>query len=260
MDQSIDDILNEPTAEATEQTTIVDPPSDIADPPSGRLRDEHGRFTKQETGVAEPAPAVTAAESAPPAEQVDQLPPAEYAALKDERRKRQELERRLDAMQQQLTMKPQQPIPEFWDDPDTHLARRDERLVGSIVQQLQQEQRIERLNLSEAAARDKYADYPEKFAAFEQAVQLNPRLAQEMAMASDPGEFVYSRGKTALEIERHGSIDALLASERQKWEQEAKAAFQPRQQFPATTAADGSVGQRTGPEWAGPTPLSQIIR
>lgn len=260
MDKTIDDILktDEPTAEVTEQETIVDPPSDKVDPPSQRLRDEHGRFVKQETGVETPA-AEPAAEPAPPAEPVNQLPKEDFAALKDERRKRQELERRLMAMEQQLTVKPQQPPADFWDDPQAFMDSRLNQLGETLLQQWEQRQQVQRLNTSEQAAKANHPDYDEAYEAFAQAVQANPMLAHEMAQALDPGEFAYRKGKTALEIQKVGSVDELRAQIRKEVEAEARAAM-PTPQFPATTAADGSVGGRTGPEWEGPKPLSQLLR
>jgi hypothetical protein len=83
-----------------------------------------------------------------------------------------------------------------------------------------------------------------------------------MAQAPDPAEYAYSKGKTALTLESVGSIDALIANERAKWEAEARAAFTPsapRPVLPSTTAADGSVGARTGPVWSGITPITDII-
>ena len=261
---TIGDMLNDvPEPEAvTEEVTEQPAAHEEAKPETAeRPRGPDGKFISKETGVE---PTAEAAEPVPPTEQTDRLPQAEYAALRDERRKRQELEQRLAAIEaQQLQAPPQGLTPQqevdFWDDPKAFMSNMTGQLRNQILNDLRHEQHIERLNTSEAAARSKYADYDEKFAAFSQAVQLNPRLAQELSRAPDPGEFAYGRGKTALEIERHGSIDALLAAERLKWEAEVKAAIQPQTRLPSTTAADGSVGARTGPEWAGPAPLSQMI-
>jgi hypothetical protein len=265
--ENLENILkNESPAEETKQEAEpIGETTGIADPPSDRLRDEHGRFAKkEETGVpTAEAPAAEPTTQAPPAEQNQQLPPAEYAALKDERRKRQELERKLEAaiaQQQLFKQPPDHPPPSFWDDPDAAMAHMRQEMRNELLQSLRQEQQIERMNLSEAAAKLKYPDYPDAFAAFEQAVQYNPRLAQEMVSAADPAEYVYSKGKAALALEQHGSIEALLAAERQKWEAEVKGHVPaPLANLPSTTAADGSVGARSGPEWNGPPSLKEIV-
>jgi hypothetical protein len=269
MDKSIDDILNdtesvEETAEVTEE--VAEQPTEQSD---GRERDEKGRFkSKEETGVEnEPQPEVVV-EPVPPTEPSNQLPPAEYAALRDERRKRQEAEQRAAAIEahyaqlarQQQAQQPQQPRPEFWDNPEQYLQSEFAHFGERLIQQMEQKQQIERINASEQAAKSKYADYSDAYQAFEQAVQLNPRLAYELAQAPDPGEFAYSKGKTALAIQNTGSIDALRAQIRAEIEAEARAAFNPAPvRLPSTTAADGSVGARTGPAWSGPTPIDDIL-
>lgn len=271
--EKLDDILNEepatteaPAEEPKQEPIATEPRIEVTQP---RIRDEHGRFAKQEeTGVDEQKPAreIIAEQraklevGAPPAS--DQLPQAEFAALKDERRKRQEAERRLEAIEAQLQLQkpPAAPPPSFWDDPDAAMAHMRQEMRTELLQALKQEQQIERMDASENAAKAKYQDYPEAFVAFQQAVQYNPRLAQELATAPDPGEYAYSKGKAALALEQYGSIDDLLAAERQKWEAEVKGAIPTlTPNLPSTTAADGSVGARTGPGWSGPQPLKEII-
>lgn len=258
--ESIDQILSEQPEPIAEPEAITDPPSEIADPPSDRLRDDKGRFAPKETGVTE-QPQAASPEPAPPAEPVDQLPKEEYSALKDERRKRQELERRLQMMEQQLSApRQQQPPVDFWDNPQSFMDERLNQLGSQLLEQWDQRQKVERLNISEQAAKGKYTDWDEAYEAFAQAVHANPRLAHEMAQALDPGEFAYRKGKTALEIQKVGSVEELRAQIRAELEAEARKVIQPTHQLPSTTAADGSVGGRAGPEWGGPQPLSQIIR
>jgi hypothetical protein len=262
MDNSIGDILNgEPEAEPETVAEQVEEQPEAAEALETieRPRGPDGKFIpKEPTGVQEQE---TPAEPVPPTEPTDRLPQAEYAALRDERRKRQELEQRLQALETQRlhAAQPKAPDVDFWDDPQTFLAKQFDQFSDQMMQRFTAKQQVERLDASEAAARSKYPDYDEKFEAFHQAVQLNPKLAQELARASDPGEFAYSRGKTALEIEKAGSIDALIQSERAKWEAEMRAVIQPTATLPPTTAGDSSVGARTGPAWAGPKPLGDIL-
>lgn len=263
--ENLDEILkNEPEPEAATtpaaEAPIVDAPSGKADPPSERLRDEKGRFAPKETGVQEqPAVEAAPATSEVPPTPPSQLPQEEYSALKDERRKRQELERRLQMMEQQLRqpVQPQQPAVDFWDDPQRFMSSFGE----SLLQQWEQKQTVQRIDASEKAAKAKYADYDDAYEAFEQAVQINPRLAYELAQQPDPGEFAYRKGKDALALQQFGSVEAMIAAERQKWEAEIKAAAPiPKPSLPSTTAADGSVGARTGPDWSGPAPLADYLR
>lgn len=257
MERPLDDILSDNTDEAPAETVVTTEPESIVDPPSGILRDEKGRFApKEEKGVETAAEPEQAAEPVPPTEQSQQLPKEEFAALKDERRKRQELERRLAAIEQQ-TRAPEPPRADFWDDPQQFMGQFGEQLL----QQWEQRQQIQRIDASEQAARARHNDYDEAYAVFEQAVRLNPSLAYELAQASDPGEFAYAKGRAAMAIQSVGSLDELRAQIRAELEAEARAVVQPRQtlSLPSTTAADGSVGGRSGPEWSGPKPLGQIL-
>jgi hypothetical protein len=270
MGKSIDDLLSgdaeqpETVVEQAEPEVVEEAQPETAERPRG----PDGKFISKETGVESTEPVEAApVEQVPPTEQSNQLPREEYTALKAIRDENKELKRSIEAMQRQM-MQPQrpqaekpQPITDFWEDPQTFLDQRLSGLGEELLERFEQRQQTKRLEASEQAAKTKYADYDEKFAAFEQAVQLNPRLAYELAQASDPGEFAYARGKTALEIQRVGSLDDLKAQIRAEMEAEARAVIQPapRLQLPSTTAADGSVGGRGGPAWGGPAPMSDLL-
>ena len=257
---SIGDMLND----VPETDAVIEQPAvqeEAAPETAERPRGPDGKFVSKETGVETPPVAEAAAEPVPPTEQTDRLPREVYEPLKAIRDENKELKQQLAAIQQQLAQPkaPTQPAIDFWDDPQSFL---DERLSGlgeTLLEQFEQRQTARRLDASEQAAKAKYTDYDEAFTAFEQAVQHNPRLAHELAMAPDPGEFAYARGKTAIEIQKVGSIDELKKQLRAELEAEARAAIQPKLTLPSTTAADGSVGARSGPAWAGPTPLGQML-
>jgi hypothetical protein len=254
-----------PVTEAVEEPEVQTEAEPVTDE---RPRGPDGKFiAKEPTGVETPL-AEVAAEPVPPTEPTNQLPPHEYAALKDERRKRQEAEARAAAIEahyanlaRQQQAAPQQPQVDFWDNPQEYLQGQFSQFGQQLFQQFEQRQQAARIDQSEAAARARHQDYDQAFQAFSEAVQANPRLAAEMAQAPDPAEYAYSKGKTALALEQAGSIEAIIAAERQKWEAEAKAAFQPvKPTLPSTTAADGSVAGRGMPQWAGPSDLGDILR
>lgn len=254
---TIGDMLNN-VPEPVAVTEIEQPEVQTEQPETAeRPRGPDGKFiSKEETGVEAPPAAEAAAEPVPPTEQPNQLPKEEYSALKDERRKRQALEDEIARLRAQAVQPPvQQPPVEFWDDPQAFMAGFGEQLI----QKWEQKQQFQRIDASEQAAKSRHADYDEAFAAFSQAVQLNPTMAYEMAQASDPAEYAYRKGKTALEIQKAGSVDELRAQIRAELEAEARAVIQPSPKLPSTTAADGTVGARTGPEWGGPTPLGKMI-
>lgn len=260
---SIGDMLNDTTPETV---TEVEQPAPVEAQPetAERPRGPDGKFISKETGVETP-PAPEAAEPVPPTEQTDRLPQDVYEPLKAVRDENKELKRRLEQMERNLRQpppqqQPQQPPVDFWDDPHGYMSQQFNQFGQTLLQQFEQRQVAQRIDRSEADARSKYADYDEAFSAFEQAVQANPRLAYELAQADNPGEFAYSKGKTALTLNSVGSMEELEAQLRRKWEAEVKAAVPtPMPTLPSTTATDGSVGARTGPDWSGPTPLGKML-
>lgn len=250
---SMDETAN---PELVSEPAIVDLPEDRGDTPSdgeARLRDEHGRFVKS-TGEQPETPADTVTPADNP------IPEDQFKGYLTEKRKRQELEAQIAAMQQQMAQFQQPPteLPDFWQDPQTVIKQEVNQAVGQALTQWQQQQEVQRINASEAAAKAKYPDYDEAFGAFRQTVAADPELARQMMAAPDPGEFAYQKGKAAITLSSVGSLEAYEAQLRAKWEAELKAQA-PRPSFPASTAADGSVAGRGMPAWAGPVADKDIL-
>ena len=267
MEGTIGDFLSDEPQPETE--VVAEAPQEAEPVTEGPARGPDGKFVKkEETGVETPeVAAAPTPEPVPPTEPTNQLPKEEYSALRAVRDENKELKRQLDAIQRQMMQQPQptveqQQTPEFWEDPQGFMASEMNRFGQTLLQQWEQRETARRLDASEKRAQAKYADYDEAFAAFEQAVQTNPQLAYQLAQADDPGEFAYAKGKTALEIQRVGSIDELRAQIRAELEAEARASFQPKPQvtLPSTTAADGSVAGRGQPQWGGPSALGDLLR
>lgn len=264
MERSIDELLSGEPAEAevaeVQEAEPTPEPEAAAPADEGQPRGPDGKFLPKQTGVEEPQ-AAEPVEAAPPA--ADQLPRDVYEPLKAVRNENRELKAQIEALQRQFAQAQQQPArpePDFWENPQGVIATQVQRAVMEALQAEKQQQTMARINESEAVAKGKYADYDDAFRAFQQAASANPSLIQQMTAASDPAEFAYKKGKTALQLEQVGSIDELLKSERAKWEAEARAAIPAvPQSFPATTAADGSVGSRGGPEWTGPKSIEQLL-
>ena len=267
--KGIDELLSDdPVEETTPEPVASEEPTE-AQADEGQPRGPDGKFASKQTGVDEEPKAeapTEPAEAVPPT--ADHLPKEVYEPLKAVRNENKELKQQLEALRQQQEafqqqvqrQQPQAAEPDWWENPDAAMQAMLEKFGDQIVQRFQQQQQMERINASETAARARHDDYGDAFQAFQKAAMANPALVQQMSAAADPAEFAYAKGKSALELERYGSVDELLKAERAKWEAEVKAAIpQPAQSFPATTAADGSVGARTGPAWAGPTPLGNII-
>jgi hypothetical protein len=249
-------VAETPTVDAAPEPVVEASEPEAAPADEGQPRDESGRFAPKQTGDEPQA----TAEATP----ANPIPDDQFKGYLTEKRKRQELEQQVAALQAQFAQvqqqRPVEPETEFWDNPKVAIASEVQRAVQQVLQAQQQQQTMERINVSETAAKAKYADYEDAFRAFQQAASANPSLIQQMTGNADPADFAYRTGKRSLDLEKLGSLDELLAAEKAKWEQEARAAMpMPTAALPSTTASDGSVGGRTGPAWAGPRPLDQII-
>lgn len=229
-----------------------------------RPRDEQGRFLpKGEDGE----PAQEAAESATPAPSDDNSPTVPRKALIDERTKRQTLESHLAELNQRLVQyqRPAQqpaPKPDQWDDPDGHERWLIEQAGGIAEQRAVEAFQRQHIMQSAEAAKAKYPDYLEKVAVFEQLSAQNPDLSAQMSRSPNPAEFAYETAKRHEQVSQYGSIDGLLAAEKAKWEAEAleklKATL-PASSAPPTLSNERNVGQRSGPAWSGPKPLSDLL-
>lgn len=236
-------LSNEPVAE------VIDTPEPEA--PSGPTRDEHGRFA---TKGVEPA---ETADTVPP---TDKLPQDEYKAIREEREKRQTLEKELEALRNQIQQlqqpqEPPAPPPSIWDDEQgwqTHLQN----------QVLQQANQISRINASEMAARSQHQDFQEMFDLFNEMAGSNPQLVQQAMADPHPWGKAYQIAKNYKSMQDLAAVD--VNDLRAKLKEELLAELQQGNSpvapsIPATLSGERSVASRSGPAWAGPTPLSEIL-
>lgn len=135
------------------------------------VRDESGRF-------------------APKAEAKETPTRADIAAIIDERRKRQELERRV----QELTSG--QPKADFWSDPEKALEERVSALVNPLHSQ--------NLQLRVDMARLKNPDFDDAMMAYLEAAQKDEVLKHQADNSPDPLEFIYREGKRIKELAPYG--------------------------------------------------------
>lgn len=163
----------------------------------------------------------------------EKLPSWAKASIKDERTKRQELEKRaseLESQLKELQQPKQQPeIPDFYTDPDKRLQF--ER------QEIDQKLQRARIDMSEMMVKQAHEDYEEVVKAFEEAATKNPYLANQMLNHANPALFAYQEGlkhiqlkdmqdpeayKAKLEAELREKIKAELLAENEKLEHERK--------------------------------------
>lgn len=155
-----------PKAEAPAAEPETKPEPEVKEP----VRDEAGRFAKPEAK--------------------EKPTPADIAAIIDERRKRQELEKRV----QELTAN--KPKADFWDDPEKALAERVNEYVNPL--------RSENLNLQVEIARLKNPDFDEAMMAFLEASQKDELLRYQADNSPNPLQFIYREGKRIKELAPYG--------------------------------------------------------
>lgn len=252
-EESLDNILNGTEADEA-------PPEAAEEAPATQPRDEHGRFApKGEKTEPEEAP------SAPPAPQSEEAIP--IAALKDERRRRQEAEQRLAELEARLNQAPPQPMPSVFDSEEDFASTLEQRAVQRAIEtltpQMQQQMRATLIEIKRQNYRDSKPDFAELETELFAEMQSNAALAQQVASAEDPVEFGYRYMKNKKEVARYGSLDLdqIRAKIREELQAEAATSLQSQlpRSAPPTLSGERNVGSRTGPEWSGPASLADIL-
>ena len=255
---TIDEILND---EGHVTTTITAPepspePELVAQPepeaaaPEAPQRDERGRFAPK--GV----------DSAPPAQ--DQLPQDIYEPLKAVRGENKQLKTQLETLQQQLQelQNPPAPPPSVFEDEQGWQQHFGSQVVSTAVQQATLNAK---LDMSEMMVRQSHPDFDEVKAEFLALAEANPAIAQQALSDPHPWNKAYQIAKNHKTMQELGAtdLDALKAKLREELMAELQA--QPPAQpapavvIPPTLSNERNVGTRSGPAWAGPTPLASLL-
>lgn len=192
---------------------------------SGPVRDEHGRFAPK-AGVEQQAVEEPQAEPVSP---TGQLPKEEYEAVKGERKRRQDAEARLAALERELQelrapKEPPAPPPSVWEDEQAYGGH----IVSTAVQQASLNAH---LNMSEMLARREHQDFDAMKASFLEMAQQNPALAQQALSDPDPWGKAYQIAKNAATMAELGATD--LATLEAKLREQIKAEMAAQQ--PTTT-------------------------
>lgn len=190
----LDGLFNSETPEAIDTAPSAPEPETIGQP-----RDDSGRFAPKETGDETPLNA----EPVPPTG--DKLPPETFKAVREEREKRQNLERELEALKQQIQsfQKPSEaptPPPSIWDDEQAY----GRHIQSSAVSQATVNAR---LDMSEMLASQAHDDFDDMKAKFLDLMGQNPALQQQALAAKHPWEKAYQIAKNAAKLESLGAVD-----------------------------------------------------
>jgi hypothetical protein len=234
----LDDVLNGTETTETVETTEIEKP--------------------EETEVTETAETTGEQVTAPPAVSEPEDMAGIKAAMIAERRARQAAEER--ARQLEAAQKPEEP-PDFWEKP--------EEAINQKIAQVEQQFTTRFLNMSEAAARTRHADFDEKFEVFHGMAQQNPAMFQQMMAQPDPAEFVYQTAarvkamqemgdpasyRAKIEAEVRAKIEAeFTAKEKERIEAAIKA------KLPPGFSESRNAGSPDKEGYAGPTPLKSIL-
>jgi hypothetical protein len=148
--------------------------------------------TAPEAQVETPAAPAPAAPTVADPVTDDRVP---LAALKAEREKRQDYERRLreyEARERQAQQQQQEPAPTFFEAP--------EQYVQQVVQR-ERHQMTQSLHMAlEAEAREAFADYDEVLAELAEQARDNPVLREQVFSSPNPAKAAYKLGKQLREM------------------------------------------------------------
>jgi hypothetical protein len=173
------------------------------------------------------------------------------AAVQEERQKRQELERQIAAMRQQ---KPPEPTPDVFEQPD--------QVIPYMKKQMDEALMAQRSEMSRMFAEQQFG--ADEVAAAQEAILKPGMEADANRLSAEPMPYValvkwHQQQKLMSEI--GDNPNAWRDAERAKIraEVEAEQAVKAARAAPSL-ATQTSVGERSGPAWAGPTPLGDILK
>lgn len=220
----------------------------------GKVRGPDGKFVAKPK--EEPVDAKPVVE--PPKEEMTAKEKALLFTAQDERRKRQELEARLKALE-----KPPEPEKTFWDDPEGKVASLDAKIAQSELRA--------RLNTAEVIARQRHTDFDEKIVTFREILAENPHVAGEWLKAADPAEYAYKLAVNHVALKDAGNMDGLRAKieadTRAKVRAELEAEYKAKADAKAKEreALPPSLGDARGTPvnrqvWAGPSSWDEILK
>lgn len=157
----------------------------------GPVRNEKGQFApKGENEGSSPEP-------------VTEEPQFEHAAVIGERKRRQDAEARIAALEQQIQQaqqEPPAPPPSIWEDEQGALQHHGDTIAARATFNA-------RLDMSEMLASQAHQDFDEMKAKFVEMMGLNPALQQQALAAKHPWEKAYQIARNAAKMEALGAVD-----------------------------------------------------
>lgn len=191
-------------------------------------------------------------EDAPPASKITEVP---LPALLDEREKRQEAQRTIANLQQQLDASKTESRVDPLEDFDAAFNQRADHLMQSVNSRF--------IDLSANFARSIHKDYDDMEAVFLQELEQNPSLVKEMESNANPAEFAYQYAKSKSELAEAGDIDSLKAKLREEIKaemlEESGKSEETRNSVPESLSDARSSGGKQAKVQGGLTPLDSMF-
>lgn len=236
---------------ATELDSILDAPPAQEAPATAPTEPAQQGVKDQSTAPPAPTPQSVEPEHVP------------RAALMDERRKRQELEKQFVELQRAIqAQQPQPQAPDLYADPEHYAAT-----LRSHVEQANFATRVE---VTELVMSEKHPDYAEKRDLFIATAEQDPALIMKMMKSANPAKFAYDMGRK-IAVEREVGNDPAAYREKVRAELMQELGINPSAPaapkslsapVPKSLASIPSAPARA-PNGQfrsnGPTPLSDII-
>jgi hypothetical protein len=241
----LDDLLNDAPADPVEMPEVETPEAKAE-----RERDENGRFVSK--GVDE---------SAPPAP--DKLPQDVYEPLKAVRDENKALKDQLAEFKRQMEEQrnpPPPPVSVFEDE-----QAWQQQFGGQVVSQAVNQATFNaKLDMSEMMVRQANPDFDEAKEAFLALAEQNPSLREQALADPHPWNKAYQIAKNHKAMQELGATDveSLTAKIREQLmnEMQGQIPAVTRSAIPPSLTAEQNMGGRTGPAWAGPKPLDELLR
>ena len=205
---SLDDVLS---GEEPKEVPVVE--SEAPEEETEETQPEAVEVDEEETEEVTEEPTGVEETTTPVVEDVKQVP---LAAMLDERDKRQELQKRLEALEAERESQQKEKV-DFWENPEAAVDAKVSEKVSALEQQFTNGY----LSLSMQYSRSFHDDFDTAKDAFAEAATQNPALA-DMALKSEmPGEYIYNTGKQFMELDSVGG-DVNALRERIRNEERAK--------------------------------------
>lgn len=221
MSKNLDTFLEGIETEMSKEETIAE----NATVETEEVKDETTEDVKEEAvaenATTEDSPSESKEEDSSKMEQTEKEDPKQVPlkALEEERHKRQELERQLEALKN--PPKEEEQV-EFFEDPEGRF--------NQMQQQVNTQMLVQKIQMSEYMAKQQYADYDDKMQRFLEEAQKSPALIDQMKSHTHPAEFAYQTADKFIKMDEIDNLDAykqsLSEKLRKELEEEYKAKYE----------------------------------